>query len=84
MTLDRKTLITVAAALAVGYWLAGRDATPAPPDRPVLRWVVKAAKNLLWVALIAEEPPAEPENSYRHHDHVGADGYRLVDHGRGW
>jgi hypothetical protein len=83
MTIDRKTLLAIVAAVAVGYWLAGSKPEPTP-DRPVLRWVVRAAKSFLWIALVAEEPPAELEQTYLHHDHVGADGYRLVDHGRGW
>ena len=84
--MDRKTLIAVAAALAVGYLLAGRPESPRPADRPVVRWIARVAKNLLWVALLAENPPAEPQPD--HHvaraARIGDDGYPIVDHARGW
>ena len=85
--IDRKTLLILVAAFAVGYFASGPSSpTPQPPDRPVLRWIAKAAKNLLWIAIIADPPPASP-TSERHLVHappVGADGYQVVDHGKGW
>jgi hypothetical protein len=85
--MDRKTLLVVAAALAAGYWLASSPAeTPRPAERPVVRWIARAARSLLWVALLAEKPPVEPQPD--HHlaraERVGDDGYPLLDNARGW
>jgi hypothetical protein len=85
--IDRKTLFAVIAAAAVGYWLAGSSSsTPPAPDRPVLRWIARAAKSLLWVALVAEKPPVDQAAERRlvHAPPVGDDGYQLLDHGKGW
>ena len=86
-----KQTVLIVAALVVGYWLAASPASPmpAPPrpaDRPVLRWIAKAAKTLLWISLVAERPPQEPAVDHRaaRSPGVGADGYPLVDNGRGW
>jgi len=83
--LDRKTLLVVVAALAVGYWLAGGAQRLTPEtDRPVLRWIVKTAKSLLWIALVAEPAPPEQTTRLVQSRAVGEDGYPLVDHGQGW
>lgn len=85
MKLDRSTVLVAVVALLIGYWLSG-NAGPAPtPDRPVLRWIVRAAKQLLWVAAFAEPPPAHPEPEQRlvQSPAIGADGYPIIDHGRG-
>lgn len=85
--IDRKTLLIMVAAFAVGYFVSGSSSPPGPPapDRPVLRWIAKAAKSLLWIALIAEQPPAQAaERQLVHAPPVGEDGYQVVDHGRGW
>jgi hypothetical protein len=85
--MDRKKLLVVAVALAAGYWLASdHDEAPRPADRPVARWVARAAKNLLWFALIAE-PPADgpqPDHHYARAERIGDDGYPLIDNARGW
>jgi hypothetical protein len=85
MQIDRKTLFVLIAAVAFGYWMAGRPATPPAPDRPAVRWIVRAAKNLLWIAAFADPPPAEAQGDRRlvQAPLVGDDGYRIVDHGRG-
>jgi len=77
LQLDRNLVAIVFVALAIGY-CAPALMTPARPDRPVLRWVAAAAKNLLWIAAFAERPPAEQAVVQKTHDEF------AVDHGRGW
>lgn len=86
MKIDRSTVFVLIAAFAVGYFAAGnadRSPSPRPSDRPVLSWIARAAKNLLWVAILADPPPPEQADTRVVHHAVGADGYPLVDHGRG-
>jgi hypothetical protein len=82
--MNRQNAFAIVAALAVGYWLAS---SPAPkPDRPVVRFVSRIAKNFLWVALLAERPPAEPQPDHQvsRAARIGDDGYPVVDNARGW
>ena len=85
MKLDRQTLIVLVAAAAFGYWLAGQHDKnpPRPVDRPVLSWIARAAKSLLWVAVFAEPPPAAAADTRTVQHAIGADGYPVVDHSRG-
>lgn len=85
MTIDRNTVLVIVAAAALGYWMAGEShpAPPRPTDRPVLTWIARAAKSLLWIAVFAEKPPAEAADARMVHHAVGADGYPIVDHARG-
>lgn len=88
--MDRKTILILVVALAAGYWLASSPSSPVPAprpnDRPVVRWFAGIAKRLLWVALIAEQPPEDPQPD--HHvarvASVGDDGYPIIHNGRGW
>lgn len=87
MKFDRNTTLVLVTCVAIGYWLAGPPDKPVTPlaDRPVLRWIVKTAKTLLWVAVFVEPPP--PEAEARHlvkAPAIGDDGYTVVDHGKGW
>lgn len=86
--MNRKTVIAIVAALAVGYWLAGSSSPkPSPqPDRPVVRFIARIAKNLLWVALLAEEPPKDPQPDHQvaRAAQIGDDGYPILDNSRGW
>lgn len=83
--MDRKTLAVLVVALAAGYWIASGHSAPQRPDRPVVRWIAKAAKNLLWFALIAEPPPGpQPDHHVARIASIGDDGYPIVDHARGW
>lgn len=86
MVVDRKVLIALVAAFAVGCWWNGSSVKPSPwapeQDRPVLRWIARAAKSFLWIAVFAEEPPVE--SRLVHSPAVGEDGYPMVDHGQGW
>lgn len=88
--MDRRILTAVVVALAVGYWLASSPASPIPAprpnDRPVVRWIAKIARSFLWVALLAERPPEDPQPD--HHvaraANIGDDGYPIIHNGRGW
>lgn len=84
--IDRKTVLTFVAAVAL-CWAWQHHAAPAPSpwqpkDRPVLRWIARAAKSLLWIALVAEPPPPQYERQLVHSPHVGDDGYPAIDNGR--
>lgn len=88
--MDRRLVTAVVVALAVGYWLASSPASPIPAprphDRPVVRWFARAAKNLLWFALLAERPPEDPRPDHQvsRAASIGNDGYPIVHNGRGW
>jgi hypothetical protein len=86
--LTHKQLAAIVAVLALVWWTSGGNSQPQPGpqpvDRPVLRWIARAAKNCLWIALVAEGPPADTARAQVVHARVGEDGYQAVDHGRGW
>jgi hypothetical protein len=82
MKIDAKMVAVCVACLVAGWWMAGEAPSPPAEDRPVLRWIAKTAKTLLWLSLIAEQPPAE-QPTYAH-ARVGADGQPVLDHARGW
>lgn len=91
MTIDRRTLWTVAICLALGWWLGSSPASPVNPhpvpDRPILSAVVRiarvAARWGLWAALAAEPAPQarEPQLARSLYD---AEGHPVVDHAEGW
>lgn len=87
MTLTNRQLTLVClVCLAAGWWLARSPSSPVnptPTDRPVLRFIARAAKTFLWLSLVAEKPPADQQ--YVHaHARVGADGEPMLDHSAGW
>ena len=85
ITLSTRSLVlALVACLAVGWWLSSSPGTEGPPDRPVLRWMMKAAKNLLWIAIVAEGPPANEPEPQLVRTRVGADGFRQLEHRGGW
>ena len=87
MTIDRNSAFVIIAAFALGFWASSSSSSPPSPatDRPVLRWIARAAKSFLWIALVAEQPPAEqPDHRLYQAPEIGADGYQIVDHSRGW
>lgn len=88
MTIDRKTLTVIAVSLAIGYWLASSSSSPVGPSptngRPVLRLLARAAKTLLWVSLVAEQPPQAEQTTYVVHARIGDDGAPIINHARGW
>lgn len=86
MVVDRKFVVALVLAAAFGWWLGGRSDSPAPPaDKPVLRWIARAAKSFLWIALVAEKPPQDDEPRHLVKSQpIGEDGFPLVDHSQGW
>ena len=82
---NRQLVILCLACMAAGWWLSSSPASPINPtphpDRPVIRWIARAAKTFLWVALVAEKPPEDVQYV---HTRVGDDGQPLLDHSRGW
>lgn len=87
MKVDRNTMIVLVACVAIGYWMASPPSQPVGPlaDRPVLRWIARAAKQLLWVAVFVDPAPPEPEaRQLVKAPAIGDDGYQVVDHGKGW
>jgi hypothetical protein len=84
MTLTPKQLALLClVCMSAGWWLSSSPSSPVnptpAPDRPVLRWLAKAAKNLLWIALIAEEPKGQ---ECLVQQQIGDDGYPVLNHGR--
>lgn len=79
--IDRNLVLVAVIALGIGLWVGQSTKEETPQDRPILRWVAKAARNLLWIALVVEPPPEDPQPL---RSHVGDDGYVAIDHGRGW
>lgn len=98
MRIDKKTAAIVVVAILLGFWWGGGTwerhpfipvplPTPAhdrTKDRPVLKFIFRTAKNLLWLAAFAEPPPPEqPDQRLVHAPAIGEDGYPMVDHARG-
>jgi hypothetical protein len=83
MTIDRKLIAVALIAFAIGWAWSGSSTAWSPrKDRPVVTWLAGAAKRLLWIAIVADPPPAEAEA--RAEARVGEDGFKVVQHGRGW
>lgn len=82
----RALVLLCLACLLAGYWLTPPPRPPIGPgsDRPILRAIVKLAKSFLWVAVFAEGTPADHPEPQLVRAHVGSDGYRLLEHGKGW
>ena len=90
MPIDRKLIIAVLVALAIGWWLGSSPASPInpTPQRPVLHALARltrtAARLGLWMAFAAEAPPQQEQRQIVHAPAVDADGHRIVNHGEGW
>lgn len=71
-------------AVMLTWWAATSDYSPVKPEpsRPVLRLIQRLARLGLWVAMFAEQPPAE--QAYVVHARVDSDGHRVINHGQGW
>lgn len=55
MTVDRKTLVALVLAAAIGAWASSSAHKPAPkPQRPVLSFLAKAARTALWIMMFAD------------------------------
>lgn len=84
MTIDRKTIGVFLLGLALGYWFTSTASVWTPQkDRPVMTWLAGAAKRLLWIAIVADPPPTGGEE-FRAEARVGEDGFKVVEHRRGW
>lgn len=93
MRFDRNTLLACVICVILWNWATGTGGdirpTPRPLDeRPVLKWVAKAARTLLWISLVAEGPPqpqpCQPADQRLVHSTIGADGYPRLNHAEGW
>jgi hypothetical protein len=96
VTFTKRHAIYAAAAVLFLFWFsapARGPFSPAPfipspfspqPDRPVLRVIARLAKTFLWVALVADGPPAEAAEYQTVRARVGDDGHQVLEHGRGW
>jgi hypothetical protein len=83
--MKREIIWAFVAGLAVCWWINSGGSQPNPQpeqDRPVLRWIARAAKGFLWIALVAERPPVE--QPYIVHGKIGDDGHTVLDHSQGW
>lgn len=88
MTIDKRIAYAFILGLAFSWWMnSGAAPTPSPfnpaptNDRPVLRFIAKAAKNALWFLLIAEPAPDQTERQMAQHI-IGDDGHPIIDHAR--
>lgn len=85
MQRHRFLILACVAAFAVGYLFSNSCHGDHHGNRPVARFFSRVARSLLWVALAAEKPPAEPQPDHRYAQHaIGEDGYPRLDNARGW
>ncbi len=81
MKLDRNTLLILVVVFAAGWWVnSGHEWDDRHQDRPALRWIAKAAKNLLWVAVFVEPAPPEPAAAVVK-SRVDRDGFQILENG---
>lgn len=89
MKVDKKLVLVALAAFAFAWFIANGQPggiipnpfVPQRPDRPVLKFIVRAAKTFLWVAMFAEP---KPQTHHVHHvaqATIGPDGHECLDHG---
>lgn len=82
MKLDKQTIAIAVMAMAFAWYAFGPGSAtpePEPKDRPVLRWLARAAKTFLWLAVFADPPPEYPE-PIRHLPPI--DGPPQISHAR--
>lgn len=88
MKVDKRIVLAVVAAFAIGFFVSRMDGgipnpfVPQRPERPFLTFVMRVAKTFLWVAMFAEQRPQEL--NYRDHAGIGPDGAHVLNHGEGW
>lgn len=89
MKIDKNIVIAAVAAFALAWFMFHSDGgipnpfTPQRPKRPVLAFIMKAAKTFLWVAAFAEPKPTDlsaHSHTYIVKAGVGPDGHELLDH----
>jgi len=83
MKIDRNLVLVFVVAFGIGFCWSITTASNPSHDRPVMRWIARTARSLLWLAAFAEPAP-KAERQYIVRSHIGADGFATVDHGRGW
>lgn len=86
MKVDKKLVLVAVAAFALAWFVLHNEGggiipnpfAPQRPNRPVLTFIIKAAKTFLWVAMFAE-----PKPQHVHHvvQAVGPDGTEYLEHG---
>ena len=86
ITISKRTLAALClVCLMVGWYHAAPAPRPTPlEDRPVLKWIAKAAKQFLWIAVFVEPPPPAQPERHLARTQVGEDGYQQLEHARGW
>lgn len=77
----KRLALVVILAIFIGLF-ASRQPDP-KPDRPVLKWISRAAHTALWFMLMAEKPPEKQEQMLVH-ARVDEQGNPVIDHARGW
>jgi hypothetical protein len=82
--MNTRIIAAVVVAFALGCYWSSSSPQPWTPhnDRPWATWVARTAKRLLWIVVVAEPPPGDQEPAVE--ARVGADGYRVVQHTKGW
>jgi hypothetical protein len=80
----RQMVLMCGACILAGWLFAGTarapEPEPAPQPRPAIRWIARIARGLLWMALVAEPPPAEA-SQFVHAHGAGDDALRFRE---GW
>lgn len=82
--MNKRIIAAVVLAFALGWYWSSSAPQPWTPhnDRPWATWVARTAKRLLWIAIVAEPAPGEPDAAVE--ARVGEDGFQVVEHRRGW
>lgn len=89
MNIDKRIVYAFVAGLAFAWWMGSSskplptpfNPMPSPTDRPVLRFIAKAAKTALWFMLFVEPTPESGERRFVQAV-VGDDGFPTIDHAR--
>ena len=87
---DRKLIVAAVILVAATWWLATDPASPIRPEpprpeRPVLRFLARAAvvaAKLGLTAMWAFEPPPHPDEQQLVRTTYGADGHQRLDNAR--
>lgn len=83
MNANKKLILALIVALAVGYVWGDSQPCTCKQERPVATWIARAAKRMLWFVVLADPPPEDVDVEARQIQ-VDDQGLRVVDHRRGW
>lgn len=89
MKIDKRMVLVAVAAFALAFFIAkSPDGIPNPfapekPERPFLKFVIRAARTFLWVAMFAEPKPEVPANHVVQAK-IGPDGHEYLNHAEGF